>query len=298
VEKELTASWPTCRASALSVFIKMVEAALERPDDTVRDAVYPAAPGGVKTLSALARELKVAERAVAERAVAERVRYRLCGSYSHDCRRMLAPLLAAPEFRCNTRPTGRSRTQSACLPATRAPTATRSSTRPGRGAGRRGGAEGGAGRCRRRRRPGRAHPVRAVRADRAAGRAGPPRGLRPGRGPLEEPGRGPARRLRGQPRRTPRRPGQGPGRHGVHRRAPKSGWTTGQRRRSFEHVDVSLDPAVPEPAQDAPAPQRRARSPANRVTGVRRVYARRLDNCRVRCYRSEGRERCRLAWIA
>jgi hypothetical protein len=38
---------------------------------------------------------------LAERAVAERVRYQLRGSYSHYYRRMLAPLLAALEFRCN-----------------------------------------------------------------------------------------------------------------------------------------------------------------------------------------------------
>ncbi len=44
----------------------------------------------------LARELKATERAVAER-----VRYQLRGSYSHYYRRMLAPLLAALEFRCN-----------------------------------------------------------------------------------------------------------------------------------------------------------------------------------------------------
>ena len=50
----------------------------------------------MKTLSALARELKATERAVAER-----VRYQLRGSYSHYYRRMLAPLLAALEFRCN-----------------------------------------------------------------------------------------------------------------------------------------------------------------------------------------------------
>jgi hypothetical protein len=48
------------------------------------------------TLTALARELKATERAVAER-----VRYQLRGSYSHYYRRMLAPLLAALEFRCN-----------------------------------------------------------------------------------------------------------------------------------------------------------------------------------------------------
>jgi hypothetical protein len=74
----------------------MVDAVLEHPDDTVRDAVYPVVPGGVKTLSALARELKATERAVAER-----IRYQLRGSYSHYYRRMLAPLLAALEFGCN-----------------------------------------------------------------------------------------------------------------------------------------------------------------------------------------------------
>lgn len=44
------------------IFTRMVDAALERPDDTVREAVYPVVPGGVKTLSALARELKATER--------------------------------------------------------------------------------------------------------------------------------------------------------------------------------------------------------------------------------------------
>jgi len=53
-------------------------------------------PGGVMTLEALAKELKATERAVAER-----IRYQLRGSYSHYYRRMLAPLLAALEFRCN-----------------------------------------------------------------------------------------------------------------------------------------------------------------------------------------------------
>ena len=79
-----------------SIFTKMVDAALERPDDTVREALYPVVPGGVMTLEALAKELKATERAVAER-----VRYQLRGSYSHYYRRMLAPLLAALEFRCN-----------------------------------------------------------------------------------------------------------------------------------------------------------------------------------------------------
>ncbi len=95
VEKELIgdlASVPGKRG----IYTKMIDAALDHPDDTVREAVYPAVPGGVKTLSALARELKATERAVAER-----VRYQLRGSYSHYYRRMLAPLLAALEFRCN-----------------------------------------------------------------------------------------------------------------------------------------------------------------------------------------------------
>ncbi len=75
-----------------TIFTKMVDAALERPDDTVREALYPVVPGGVMTLKALARELKATERALAER-----VRYQLRGSYSHYYRRMLAPLLAALE---------------------------------------------------------------------------------------------------------------------------------------------------------------------------------------------------------
>ena len=95
VEKELIGELANVPGKR-GIFTKMVDAALEHPDDTVRDAVYPVVPGGVKTLSALARELKATERAVAER-----VRYQLRGSYSHYYRRMLAPLLAALEFRCN-----------------------------------------------------------------------------------------------------------------------------------------------------------------------------------------------------
>jgi len=95
VEKELIGELANVPGKR-GIFTKMVDAALEHPDDTVRDAVYPVVPGGVKTLTALARELKATERAVAER-----VRYQLRGSYSHYYRRMLAPLLAAREFRCN-----------------------------------------------------------------------------------------------------------------------------------------------------------------------------------------------------
>ena len=95
VEKELIGELANVPGKR-GIFTKMVDAALEHPDDTVREALYPVVPGGVKTLSALARELKATERAVAER-----VRYQLRGSYSHYYRRMLAPLLAVLEFRCN-----------------------------------------------------------------------------------------------------------------------------------------------------------------------------------------------------
>ena len=95
VEKELTGELANV-PSKRGIFARLVDAALEHPDDTVREALYPVVPGGVKTLTALARELKATERAVAER-----VRYQLRGSYSHYYRRMLAPLLAALEFRCN-----------------------------------------------------------------------------------------------------------------------------------------------------------------------------------------------------
>ena len=95
VEKELIGTLVNVPGKR-GILTRIVDAALEHPDDTVREAVYPVVPGGVKTLSALARELKATERAVAER-----VRYQLRGSYSHYYRRMLAPLLAALEFRCN-----------------------------------------------------------------------------------------------------------------------------------------------------------------------------------------------------
>ena len=126
VEKELIGELANVPGKR-GIFTKMVDAALERPDDTVREALYPVVPGGVKTLSALARELKATERAVAER-----VRYQLRGSYSHYYRRMLAPCWPRWSSAATTAPTGRSWTPSTCSPATRAPTATRSSTRPGR----------------------------------------------------------------------------------------------------------------------------------------------------------------------
>ncbi len=217
VEKELIgdlASVPGKRG----IYTKMIDAALERPDDTVREAVYPAVPGGVKTLSALARELKATERAVAER-----VRYQLRGSYSHYYRRMLAPLLAALEFRCNNsayRPV----MDAIGLLARYAGT---DSDQKLYAAGEKVPVDGVVPKAWLDgvvddERPGGADPVRAVRADRAAGGAAAARGLRPGRGPVEGPGRGPARRLRGQPRRPLLRARQAPGRRRVHRRAPQA----------------------------------------------------------------------------
>ena len=89
VEKELIGALTNVPGKR-TIFTKMVDAALERPDDTVREALYPVVPGGVMTLEALAKELKATERALAER-----VRYQLRGSYSHytagECR--AAPVL-------------------------------------------------------------------------------------------------------------------------------------------------------------------------------------------------------------
>ena len=95
VEKELIGEL-TAVPGKRGIFSRMVNAALDKPDETVRQAMYPVVPGGEKTLRALAKELMATERVLAER-----VRYQLRGSYSHYYRRMLAPLLAALEFKCN-----------------------------------------------------------------------------------------------------------------------------------------------------------------------------------------------------
>jgi hypothetical protein len=95
VEKELIGQLAAVPGKR-GIFTKMVNAALDKPDETVRQVVFPAVPGGEKTLRALAKELMATERVVAER-----IRYQLRGSYSHYYRRMLAPLLAALEFKCH-----------------------------------------------------------------------------------------------------------------------------------------------------------------------------------------------------
>jgi hypothetical protein len=76
--------------------LELGTAALDRPDETVRAVVWPVVPGGEQTLRKLAKELMATEKAWRER-----VRVSLRGSYTHDYRRMLTPLLGAMRFKCN-----------------------------------------------------------------------------------------------------------------------------------------------------------------------------------------------------
>jgi TnpA family transposase len=95
VEKELIGDLASVPGKK-GIYLKMVNASLDKPDETVREAVWPVVPGGEDTLRKLARELMVTERSWRER-----VRVQLRGSYTHYYRRMLAPLLGALRFRCN-----------------------------------------------------------------------------------------------------------------------------------------------------------------------------------------------------
>lgn len=72
----------------------LAEAALDHPDDTVRDALYPVVS------EATLKDL-VAEARANDTAFRQRVRTVLRSSYSSHYRRMLPKLLAALEFRCN-----------------------------------------------------------------------------------------------------------------------------------------------------------------------------------------------------
>jgi TnpA family transposase len=76
------------------ILFRVAEAAVEHPDETVREAVYPVV--GEKTLHQL-----VAEAKANESAFRAQVRTVLTGSYSHYYRRMLPTLLGALEFKCN-----------------------------------------------------------------------------------------------------------------------------------------------------------------------------------------------------
>jgi hypothetical protein len=76
------------------ILFRVAQAAVEHPDETVREAVYPVV--GEKTLRQL-----VAEAKANESAFRAQVRTVLTGSYSHYYRRMLPSLLGALEFKCN-----------------------------------------------------------------------------------------------------------------------------------------------------------------------------------------------------
>ena len=80
--------------SKQSILFRLAEAAIEHPDDRVRDALYPVV--GEATLRELVREAKANDRAFAQR-----VRTVLSSSYSGYYRRMLPRLLDALDFRCN-----------------------------------------------------------------------------------------------------------------------------------------------------------------------------------------------------
>jgi hypothetical protein len=76
------------------ILFRLAEAALDHPDETVRQALYPVV--GEATLRDLVREARANEAAFRQR-----VRTVLRASYSGHYRRMLPDLLAALEFRCN-----------------------------------------------------------------------------------------------------------------------------------------------------------------------------------------------------
>ena len=93
VERELTEDLRRVRGKE-GILFRLAEAAVLRPDDTVRAALYPVVDE--RTLRELVREAKANEHAFQAR-----VRTVLRGSYSNHYRRMLPPLMAALSFRCN-----------------------------------------------------------------------------------------------------------------------------------------------------------------------------------------------------
>lgn len=93
VERELIDDLRRVRGKETILF-RLAEAAIEHPDDTVREALYPVV--GEKTLRELVREAKANQQAFQSR-----VRTVLRSSYSSYYRRMLPPLLAALDFRCD-----------------------------------------------------------------------------------------------------------------------------------------------------------------------------------------------------
>jgi Tn3 transposase DDE domain/Domain of unknown function (DUF4158) len=93
VEKELTEDLKRVRGKE-GILFRLAEAALDHPDDLVREALYPVV--GENTLRELVREAKANQQVFQAR-----VRTVLRSSYSNHYRRMLPALLAALQFRCN-----------------------------------------------------------------------------------------------------------------------------------------------------------------------------------------------------
>jgi hypothetical protein len=93
VERELIADLRRVRGKEAILF-RLAEAAVEHPDDIVREALFPVV--SEKTLRELVREAKANQQVFQAR-----VRTVLRSSYSTYYRRMLPPLLAALDFRCN-----------------------------------------------------------------------------------------------------------------------------------------------------------------------------------------------------
>jgi len=79
VEKEMVKDLVTVPGKK-GIYLKMVQAALDHPDETVRNVLWPVVPGGEQTLRHLAREL-----VTTESSVKERVRVQLRGSYCFRC---------------------------------------------------------------------------------------------------------------------------------------------------------------------------------------------------------------------
>ena len=213
VEQELVADLKAVRGKR-GILFALAGAAVERPDDTVRRAIFPVV--GEQTLRELVREAQANDQAFRAQ-----VRKVLRSSYSNHYRRMLPAVLEALQFRCNN--TAHRPLMDALEllrryahrervvfydPADRVPLD---------GVVRPDVAGGG----RRRARPGGADPVRAVRAHQPARRDPPPRDLGARLASLARPGDRPAPGLRGAPRDALRRdqPAARPDR--VHRPAPR-----------------------------------------------------------------------------
>jgi TnpA family transposase len=93
VERELITGLRRVRGKERILF-RLAEAALQHPDETVRDALYPVIGEG--TLRDLAAEARASEHEFRQR-----VRTVLRSSYSSHYRRMLPSLLDALQFRCS-----------------------------------------------------------------------------------------------------------------------------------------------------------------------------------------------------